>query len=153
MAGHAIVVLKSFGKFFGLAGVRLGFAIGEPQELDRLAAWLGPWSVSGPALAIGNQALSDDAWIGKARTDIQARSANLASLLDRHGFDIVTNCGLFLTVRHARAHTIATALGEHAILVRTFEHTRDWLRIGLVTPDDLVRLARALEDIMRPQAS
>ena len=61
-----IVVLRSFGKFFGLAGLRLGFALAAPQ-LPRAARPLGPWAVSGPAIAIGERALADAAWIEATR--------------------------------------------------------------------------------------
>src|SRR3984893_3331273 len=68
--GH-IVVLRSFGKFFGLAGLRLGFALAAPELIARLAAWLGPWAVSGPAIAIGRLALNDFAWAQAARASLQ----------------------------------------------------------------------------------
>src|SRR5205823_3890047 len=57
-----IVVLRSFGKFFGLAGLRLGFALAAPDIAARLAAWLGPWAVAAPAIAIGEAALADTVW-------------------------------------------------------------------------------------------
>ena len=62
-----IVVLRSFGKFFGLAGLRLGFALASPAVAARLRAALGPWAVSGPALAVGAKALADTAWIERTR--------------------------------------------------------------------------------------
>jgi cobalamin biosynthetic protein CobC len=58
-----LLVLRSFGKFFGLAGVRLGFALAQPGLAEDFRSALGPWPVSGPALAIGERALADDAWI------------------------------------------------------------------------------------------
>ena len=61
-----IVVLRSFGKFYGLAGLRLGFAIASPHLANRLDATLGPWAVSGPAVAIGEKALADDGWKSRA---------------------------------------------------------------------------------------
>jgi cobalamin biosynthetic protein CobC len=57
-----LLILRSFGKFFGLAGLRLGFAIGAEADIATLAAMAGPWPVSGPAIAIGERALSDRAW-------------------------------------------------------------------------------------------
>ena len=82
LAGHVahghIVVLRSFGKFFGLAGIRLGFALAPPEIAARLAASLGPWAVSGPAITIGEAALADTAW---ARGD--ARLAASASATAR----------------------------------------------------------------------
>src|SRR6202161_706740 len=68
-----LVVLRSFGKFFGLAGLRLGFALLDPPSAVRLAAMLGPWAVSGPALVIGTAALADTAWIEAARAGLDRK--------------------------------------------------------------------------------
>ena len=57
-----VLILRSFGKFYGLAGLRLGFAIGAPDTIERIAAALGPWPCSGPALLIGTAALGDQPW-------------------------------------------------------------------------------------------
>ena len=57
------IVLRSFGKTYGLAGVRLGFAIAEPETADRLRLEFGPWAVPGPALELGRLALDDDGWL------------------------------------------------------------------------------------------
>ncbi len=82
MAPHTgppgLLVLRSFGKFYGLAGVRLGFAIGAAEDISRLAAWLGPWAVSGPAIEIGIEALSDESWADATR----ARITELAGQLE-----------------------------------------------------------------------
>src|SRR5262249_56888385 len=65
-----IIVLRSFGKFFGLAGLRLGFALAAPDLAAKLNAALGPWGVSGPALALPEQALADDGWVDATRTPL-----------------------------------------------------------------------------------
>jgi cobalamin biosynthetic protein CobC len=83
-----IVVLRSFGKFFGLAGLRLGFALAAPELVARLAAWLGPWAVSGPAIALGRSALDDVAGTGGTRFAPAGRAA-----LDR----MLASCGLGLS--------------------------------------------------------
>ena len=72
-----IVVLRSFGKFFGLAGLRLGFALLDPALALRLSAALGPWPISGPAVTIGAKALADSAWIEHTRSRLQAASRRL----------------------------------------------------------------------------
>ncbi|MDX1781516.1 MAG: aminotransferase class I/II-fold pyridoxal phosphate-dependent enzyme, partial [Thalassovita sp.] len=71
------LVLKSFGKFWGLAGLRLGFAIGDPGMIDRLTRMLGPWPVAGPALTIGTRALADDAWAVRTRSRLTDDTARL----------------------------------------------------------------------------
>ncbi len=80
-----IVVLRSFGKFFGLAGLRLGFALAAPPLVQRIASRLGPWAVSGPALAIGAQALADRAWIDANATPARGGSKQTRCDPDRSG--------------------------------------------------------------------
>ena len=66
------IILKSFGKFWGLAGLRLGFAIGSDPVLEQLENRLGPWAVSGPALRVGAAALSDPTWAQNTRRRLRA---------------------------------------------------------------------------------
>ena len=85
-AGRAVVVLRTFSKLFGLAGLRLGFAIAAPAIAEEIRAALGPWPVSGPALAIGTRALADSAWLNAARELLDRDAAWLDKALTRAGF-------------------------------------------------------------------
>jgi cobalamin biosynthetic protein CobC len=130
-----IVVLRSFSKFFGLAGLRLGFAMAAPGLAGQLRARLGPWAVSGPAIAIGEVALADSAWAQATRTRLAADAARLEGMLTRAGFDIVGGTPLFRLVQTAIARECFDQLGRAGILVRRFaEHPR-WLRFGLPGDD------------------
>jgi cobalamin biosynthesis protein CobC len=128
---NAIVVLRSFGKFFGLAGVRLGFALAAPQLATRLAAKLGPWAVSGPALAIGATALADRAWIEQARKCVTAAADRLKTMLLSAGLEIVGGTALFQLARTPAASDLFHHLGRAGILVRSFLEHPSWLRFGL----------------------
>lgn len=131
-----IVVLRSFSKFFGLAGLRLGFAMAAPALAGQLRARLGPWAVSGPAIAIGEVALADAAWAQTTRTRLAADAARLGDMLTRAGFDIVGGTPLFRLVQTAIAREYFDRLGCAGILVRRFaEHPR-WLRFGLPGDED-----------------
>ena len=126
-----IVVLRSFSKFFGLAGLRLGFAMAAPGLAGQLRARLGPWAVSGPAIAIGEVALADAAWAQATRTRLAADAPRLEDMLIHAGFDIVGGTPLFRLVQTAIARECFDRLGSAGILVRRFaEHPR-WLRFGL----------------------
>ena len=81
----ATIVLRSFGKMYGLAGLRLGFAIAERTMSRRLCSLLGPWAVSGPALAIAAKALADDAWLAETHLRLAADAQRLDTLLMRSG--------------------------------------------------------------------
>ncbi len=143
-----LVVIKSFGKFFGLAGLRLGFAICAPEMAGSLRERLGPWAVSGPALAVGAAALADEVWIAATRSRLETDSAKLAKLLEMNRFPVVGSNGLFVLARHAQASAIAEALAERHILVRAFSDRPTLLRFGLCGDDaELERLGKALGEV------
>lgn len=141
--GGAVVVLRSFGKFHGLAGVRLGFAVVAEPMAERLEALLGPWAVAGPALLAGQTALADDAWAEEQRAHLRLLAERLDGVLAGGGLVVLDGTPLFRFVQaapgtHAR-------LGRAGILVREFPYWPDRLRIGL-PPDEagFARLAGAL---------
>ena len=125
------LVLRSFGKFHGLAGLRLGFAIGHSAELAPLAQALGPWPVSGPALAIGTQALADDVWSVRSLAVLQDKAVLLDAVLSNAGLEIVGGTPLFRFARHPDAHGLWDQLGRAGILVRAFAERPTKLRFGL----------------------
>ena len=140
-----IVVLRSFGKFYGLAGVRLGFAAAAAPTAARLAAWLGPWAVSGPALEIGTAALADRGWQRAMRARLETESARLEELIRYAGLTACGGTPLFRLFRHARAAGLFDLLGRHGILVRAFQRDAGLLRFGLPGSEDgWTRLAAAL---------
>lgn len=142
-----LLVFRSFGKFFGLAGLRLGFVVGEAAVLDRIEDGLGPWAVSGPALTIATKLMASDT--SGIRRDIAQRKAALDAALAAAGLDVVGGTGLFSLVDHAQAATIHEGLCRHHVLVRPFDYNPRWLRFGLA-PDAAAdaRLAAALGSVM-----
>ncbi len=125
-----LVVLRSIGKFFGLAGARVGFVFADAELLTKLADRLGPWTVSGPARAVTAAALADRDWQTAARRRLVAASARLAASLDRHGLRGGAGTALFQWRPHADARAIHTRLAEQGILTRLFD-TPSGLRFGL----------------------
>jgi cobalamin biosynthetic protein CobC len=140
-----IVVLRSFGKFFGLAGLRLGFALAAPELVARLAAWLGPWAVSGPAIALGRSALDDVAWARAALASLQQDAQRLDRMLASCGLEIVGGTSLFRLARTGAADAVFQHLGNSGIWVRRFTEQPTWLRFGLPDRADAwTRLSTAL---------
>jgi cobalamin biosynthesis protein CobC len=131
VAGGPVIVLRSFGKFFGLAGIRLGFALAAPPLAGRIAAALGPWAVSGPALAVGEQALADSAWIERTRLRLDTSAHRLDTMLTDLALPIVGGTSLFRLVQTPAAHALFQHLGEAGIWVRAFAEHPKWLRFGL----------------------
>jgi len=140
-----IVVLRSFGKFFGLAGLRLGFVLAAPEIAARIDAVLGPWAVSGPALYIGTAALADKAWIEATRASLVETARRLDETLKKSGLEIVGGTTLYRLVRTPDADALFQHLGRAGILVRRFTDRPQWLRFGLPRHDsEMMRLEAAL---------
>jgi cobalamin biosynthetic protein CobC len=140
-----VVALRSFGKFFGLAGLRLGFALGGDRQIARLNEMAGPWPVSGPAITIGGAALGDLAWQEKTRDRLRADAARLDNLVDALGWERVGGTTLFRLYETGDAASAQEWLARAQIWSRTFPYARGWLRLGLPgTEDEWTRLEAAL---------
>jgi cobalamin biosynthetic protein CobC len=126
----ATLVLRSFGKTYGLAGLRLGFAVGDPVLTARLSAALGRWPVAGPALAVGTKALADDAWLAAAARDRAADAARLDTMLARIG-TVVGGTTLYRLVETDEAPAWFSRLGAAGLYVRRFADRPHLLRFGL----------------------
>ena len=138
------LILKSFGKFWGLAGVRLGFAIGDPALIASLADSLGPWPVSGPALALGTAALQDTKWADAARARLNTDANRMDALMIRNGARVVGGATLFRLYTVDSASTWQNSLARARIWSRIFPYSSHWLRLGLPAPDQWDRLEAAL---------
>lgn len=146
-ASHSdgLIILRSFGKFFGLAGMRLGFALGGEMIIERFRGLLGPWAVPGPALFIGAIAMRDQDWISEARRSLSNSRANVENLMRRHGLDIVGATDLFVTCSQVDSAMLSKSLAHKHILVRTFSCNPNWIRFGLPSDQTEVdRLEKAL---------
>lgn len=140
-----LVVLRSFGKFYGLAGLRLGFALAAPALAARIADGLGPWAVSGPAIEIGTQALADADWAEATRSCLAQDAARLRELGLQAGWRPVGGTALFQTFETGDALAAQARLAEAHIWSRAFPYAQGWLRLGLPgDPADWARLERAL---------
>ncbi len=129
-----LIVLKSVGKFFGLAGLRLGFVAAEPALLDKLETHLGPWAVSGPAQQVACAAFIDTAWQQDTRLYLQQQGDRLRALLRRHGCRS-SGTDLFQWCADADLQMQTEALWQHlatqGIWVRLFREAARGLRFGL----------------------
>ncbi|WP_203141046.1 threonine-phosphate decarboxylase CobD [Marinobacter mangrovi] len=142
-----LLVLKSIGKFFGLAGLRAGALFGESGIVDRLASDLGPWAVSGPARAILTEALTDIGWQTHTAGRLRRDSERLAGLLAGVGLSVAGGTALFQYVVTEQAVPLADQLAARGILMRRFE-TPTALRFGLPgVESEWARLERAFCDI------
>ncbi len=142
-----LIVLRSLGKFFGLAGARVGFVFAESDLLYRLAELLGPWSISGPSRMIAIAALQDQDWQVRTRSELQQRGQRLARLLTDNGLPVSGSTALFQWVETADAESIHQQLARQAILTRLFTQPCS-LRFGLPADEQQwQRLERALSEL------
>ena len=142
-----ILVLRSFGKFYGLAGLRLGFAVGRRDIIERIAAALGPWPVSAPALHLGTAALRDRPWADAMRAKLARQLDRLDHILTAAGLDLVGGTTLFRLASHPDAPALHAELARRHIWCRSFDWAREWLRFGLASDGGLDRLASALHSV------
>jgi cobalamin biosynthetic protein CobC len=142
--GANTLILKSFGKFWGLAGVRLGFVIGQAEMLDRLSAMLGPWAVAGPAMTIGTQALRDHDWADKTRVRLARDATKLDAMLTKQGASLVGGTSLFRLYTVQDAAAWQDRLAQHHIWSRVFPYNPQWIRLGLPNAAGWATLERAL---------
>lgn len=142
-----ILVLRSFGKFHGLAGVRLGFVTGPAPDIAALRAIAGPWPVSGPAIAIGRAALADDAWSEATRARLDAEAPRIDALAESAGWSLAGGTGLFRLYAAPDATEARARLAARRIWSRIFPWHSRWIRLGLPgTEDEWARLADAFGD-------
>lgn len=146
-----LIVFRSFGKFFGLAGIRLGFIIARDEVAIQFAEWLGPWAVSGPALVLAERLMSTDTSL--IRDQIRQRHEGLTTVLSQAGLTVRGGTLLFQLVEDAEAGALHQHLCSHHILTRKFDYRTNWLRFGLA-PDAAgdARLLAALQSFRRPKA-
>lgn len=141
----SVVILRSFGKFFGLAGVRLGFVLGDPVVTGALEQALGPWSVSGPAIHVGAAALRDAAWQETMRQELRARMHRFDQAMRDRGIHVLGGTSLFRLAK-ADATTLAEKLRRQGIHTRVFGYNPAWIRFGL--PADEVEFWRRFDAAM-----
>ncbi|MHC8343066.1 threonine-phosphate decarboxylase CobD [Pseudomonas sp. RT6P73] len=140
-----LIVLRSFGKFFGLAGVRLGFVLAERKLLKLLAEQVGPWAVSGPTRVLGQACLLDTEGHARQRVRSEAASERLALLLGQYGLQPQGGCALFQWLITERAEALHEFMAQRGILLRLFAHNSS-VRFGLPADEaDWLRLEQALQ--------
>lgn len=134
-ARGGLLVLRSFGKFYGLAGVRLGFAFGTAEDIATLSRMSGPWPVSGPAIEIGTRALADLAWAEAMRAQLAADATRADALARAAEWRLVGGSELFRLYDTGDARAAQDRLARHQIWSRIFPWSATLLRLGLPGPE------------------
>ncbi|MEQ1653906.1 MAG: threonine-phosphate decarboxylase CobD [Hyphomicrobium sp.] len=150
VASHAgrldLLVLRSFGKFYGLAGMRLGFVLGCAEDIAQLSQMAGPWPVSGSAIEIGRVALGDRNWAAATTARLMTDVVRLDELAKTAGWSRVGGTQLFCLYETANAKAAQQQLAQSHIWSRIFPWSATWVRLGLPgSEQEWTRLATALE--------
>lgn len=141
-----LIILRSFGKFYGLAGVRLGFILGCEDDIAQLAAAAGPWPVSGAAIEIGRVALGDTAWAAATKQRLEEDAERLDKLAQNAGWRRVGGTRLFGLYETPGARAAQERLAKSCIWSRIFPWSPTWMRLGFPgSEQEWARLALALE--------
>lgn len=139
-----LIVLRSLGKFFGLAGARVGFVFAESALLTQLAELLGPWSISGPSRCVAKLALHDTQWQAATRKQLVTQGQRLQQLLSNNELTSSSGTSLFQWVKTANAAFIYEQLAKQGILTRLFREPSS-IRFGLpASEQQWSRLEQAL---------
>lgn len=140
-----LLILRSFGKFYGLAGLRLGFAIGNADDIAKLSAMSGPWPVSGAAITIGCRALRDAAWAEATSARLARDCVRLDGMVQSQGWRLVGGTPLFRLYDTPDARAAQERLACGHIWSRVFAKEPTWLRLGLPgSESEWTRLAEVL---------
>lgn len=131
-----VIILRSIGKFFGLAGIRLGFVFSSVDVRNRLANYLGPWAVTGPALAIADHIFTNGCITYELKQKISVRHQQMNEMLGRSGQKIIGKNELFFLIQHPNAKALHVNLKRQRILTRIFDYNSEWMRIGLTANRD-----------------
>ena len=143
------VILRSFGKFFGLSGIRLGFLMGHEVQISKIRDMLGPWAVSTPALRVGTQALNDLEWQKDQREKLRVQAELMDKILDKRGLYIAGGTSLFRLVIKEDAKELHRKLAEMHIWTRIFDYRSDYIRFGIpIDQKSMTRFDEALGRVM-----
>ena len=147
-ARQGLIILRSLGKFFGLAGLQVGFVIAEPLLLAKLAEQSGPWPIASVSRWLASHALADTPWQQQSRQYLPQSAQRLAALLTTYKLPPDGGCTLFQWVKTDHASVIHDELARRGILCRLFLEPAA-LRFGLPAAEgDWLRLETALQQVM-----
>ncbi len=146
-----LIVLRSVGKFFGLAGLRLGFAGLEGRLKHQLQRRLGLWSVSGIAEWVGPQIFVDQVWQDQQRERIQMAHQWMSTTLKQVGLSNRSPHPMLHWCPHPRAFALQRALAEQHIWCRLLEYPSA-LRFGLIQPQQQAKFLSGITQAMQSVA-
>jgi cobalamin biosynthesis protein CobC len=149
---EGLFVLRSLGKFFGLAGARVGFLLAHPSYLAAVQELIGPWSLTGASRYIATQALLDHHWQDNTRKTLISNSQKLQKMLTLYGLPPIGGTTLFQYITTPQSVTIKNQLAQHGVWIRVFNQPQA-IRLGLPPEDGWDKLDHALKRLTLSDSS
>lgn len=137
-AREDMIIIRSFGKFYGLAGLRLGFAIGAPSRIAQLRRHLGPWPVATPALQAGQLALADENWASAHRLFLASLTDKVKASFMGAGIEFIGGTSLFSTFSAPPAASLQRALARMGIWTRIYQDHPSLIRFGTPANEHII---------------
>ncbi len=148
--GRPVVVLRTFSKAYGLAGLRVGYALAAPEAIDVLQRVRQPFNVNAAALVAAEAALQDDEFVERTRQMVVEGRAFLTAAFERLGLTYTPSVANFVLVKVGRGREVCAALQRRGVIVRPMDGYRmpESIRVTVGTREENERFVRELEDCL-----
>ncbi|MEO8876279.1 MAG: aminotransferase class I/II-fold pyridoxal phosphate-dependent enzyme, partial [Polyangiaceae bacterium] len=146
-AGERLVVVRTFSKAFGLAGLRVGWAVSSPRTIANLERARGPYKLGAVAERTAIAALEDRAWVRDRIAEVNASRADFVKALISSGFEPLPTDANFVLIPVPKCEAFADRMREHGVSVRAFPNLPnigDALRISIGPASVMQRCLTAL---------
>ena len=137
-----IIVIRSFGKFFGLAGLRLGYVFSGKEIIRKFKRFFGPWQISKMSVKIATIAFSDDVWIKKTKNNLNEKANAIDNLMKKINWKITGGTNLFRLYSTSNSDLAQKLLAEKFIWSRKFSYSKKWIRLGIPNERDFKKLKK-----------
>ncbi len=145
-----LLVSRTLSKAYGLAGLRVGYAIAHPEVADLMNRVRQPFNVSSVALAAAEAALADDEFLARSAEINRRGMAQLTGAFAAMGLEWIPSAGNFVSVRVGDAASVNAALLKQGVIVRPIAGygMPEWLRVSIGLPEENARFIAALEETL-----
>ena len=142
-----ILILRSFGKFFGLAGIRLGFLISNKEIDKKIQFLIGNWPISNVAINVASKALIDHVWIMNTISFLKEGSYFLDCLASEINWKVVGGTNLYRLYETPNAHDAQNKLANFKIWSRRFSYSKKWIRLGIPRKKDFKKVSEIFKKL------
>ncbi|MGH7561504.1 MAG: pyridoxal phosphate-dependent aminotransferase [Gemmatimonadales bacterium] len=150
LANPRVIVTRTFSKVFGMAGLRIGYAVGQPETLAKVTPWLLGSNVSELSLVAASAAVGDAAHVAQEQKRNRVGRDYIRSFFERAGFTVARSDANFIMVdvrRDAREFKLA-CLKEMVAVGRQFASHPTWVRVSIGTLDEMEKAEQVFRKVL-----